>query len=92
MRLALFTLALSAALPTASAQSPAQPDSRAAADAVAADVLAWRRDIHQHPELGNRETRTSQLARLGSSWMWPPWEWSGARGTSLCIQAHHLVR
>jgi len=24
-------------------------------------VLAWRRDIHQHPELSNRETRTSKL-------------------------------
>src|SRR5687767_13923218 len=25
------------------------------------DVLAWRRDIHQHPELSNREFRTSKL-------------------------------
>ncbi len=24
-------------------------------------VVEWRRDIHQHPELGNRETRTSAL-------------------------------
>jgi len=24
-------------------------------------VVAWRRDIHQHPELGNREVRTSKL-------------------------------
>jgi amidohydrolase len=24
-------------------------------------VLAWRRDIHEHPELGNRETRTAAL-------------------------------
>jgi amidohydrolase len=24
-------------------------------------VLAWRRDIHQHPELGNREVRTAKL-------------------------------
>ena len=24
-------------------------------------VVAWRRDIHQHPELGNREFRTSKL-------------------------------
>lgn len=23
--------------------------------------IAWRRDIHEHPELGNRETRTSKL-------------------------------
>jgi amidohydrolase len=28
---------------------------------VDADVLAWRRDIHQFPELGNREFRTSKL-------------------------------
>ncbi|MCW5619548.1 MAG: amidohydrolase [Burkholderiales bacterium] len=24
-------------------------------------VIAWRRDIHQHPELGNREVRTARL-------------------------------
>lgn len=24
-------------------------------------VVAWRRDIHEHPELGNREVRTSKL-------------------------------
>jgi amidohydrolase len=34
-------------------------DERAAR--LAAKVLAWRRDIHAHPELGNREFRTSQL-------------------------------
>jgi amidohydrolase len=31
------------------------------ARAVEADVIAWRRDIHQHPELSNRETRTATL-------------------------------
>jgi amidohydrolase len=32
-----------------------------AAAAIDAKVIAWRRDIHQHPELGNREFRTSAL-------------------------------
>src|SRR5687768_13918766 len=31
------------------------------ADAVRGKVVAWRRDIHQHPELGNREFRTARL-------------------------------
>src|SRR4051812_11088435 len=33
----------------------------AAADRIEPKVVAWRRDIHQHPELGNREFRTSAL-------------------------------
>ncbi|MDH5832374.1 amidohydrolase [Luteimonas kalidii] len=32
-----------------------------AAQRVQAKVVEWRRDIHQHPELGNRETRTAAL-------------------------------
>jgi amidohydrolase len=30
-------------------------------DALLARVQAWRRDFHQHPELGNRETRTAGI-------------------------------
>ncbi len=41
-----------------------------AAAAVQASVIAWRRDLHQHPELGNREFRTAgvvaeHLRKLG---------------------------
>ena len=28
---------------------------------IEARVIAWRRDLHQHPELGNREFRTSKI-------------------------------
>ena len=28
---------------------------------VESKVIAWRRDIHEHPELSNRETRTAEL-------------------------------
>jgi amidohydrolase len=33
----------------------------AAADAVEQRVVAWRRDFHEHPELGNREVRTAKI-------------------------------
>ncbi|WP_293409121.1 amidohydrolase [Phenylobacterium sp.] len=33
----------------------------AAAKALQPKVVAWRRDIHEHPELGNREVRTAGL-------------------------------
>jgi len=34
---------------------------QAAATAAMPQVLAWRRDFHQHPELSNREFRTSKI-------------------------------
>ncbi|MEE4163227.1 MAG: amidohydrolase, partial [Woeseiaceae bacterium] len=41
--------------------SPASADlARSLAD-VEDDVIAWRRDIHQNPELSNREFRTAEL-------------------------------
>ena len=36
-------------------------DFRAQADAMLAQLIAWRRDFHQHPELGFQETRTSSI-------------------------------
>lgn len=56
------SLALTAMFGAASAGaqiSGAQID--AAAGKVDAKVITWRRDIHQNPELSNRETRTSKL-------------------------------
>jgi amidohydrolase len=32
-----------------------------AADAIEPQVVKWRRDIHQHPELGNNEFRTAKI-------------------------------
>jgi len=48
-----------------SAQQPdvetlrAEVDTRS--DAVTDKVIAWRRDLHEHPELGNREFRTAGI-------------------------------
>lgn len=52
-----FALSLLALLPPAFAADPAAE----AASGIDAKVLAWRRDLHAHPELGNREFRTSKL-------------------------------
>ena len=59
MRRLPFVLFMLFAAP-AFAQENADSASRLA-DAVNGKVLAWRRDIHQHPELGNREFRTAKL-------------------------------
>ncbi|HEV2145998.1 MAG TPA: amidohydrolase [Longimicrobiaceae bacterium] len=59
---ALASVALAGAVPAAAQDAAAL---RAEADRRAAEVqprvVAWRRDIHQHPELSNRETRTAKL-------------------------------
>jgi amidohydrolase len=55
--------ALPALLLAASPAAAAVPIERVetAANAVEPRVIAWRRDIHQNPELGNREVRTAAL-------------------------------
>ena len=66
-RLALATALLAPA--ALLAQGPSAPTDAAVA-AVMPKVVEWRRDIHRHPELSNRETRTGamvaeHLKRLG---------------------------
>ncbi len=45
----------------ATAQQPEPTDIRAKIAEVEDWVIGWRRDIHQNPELGNREFRTARL-------------------------------
>lgn len=62
---ALTALLLSVAVPALAQRKDGGDDLAREIDtrmeAVMPKVVAWRRDIHQHPELGNREVRTSKL-------------------------------
>ena len=60
MRRTASLLALSLAI-ACNANAQQRPEVEQAARALQAKVVAWRRDFHQHPELGNRETRTAKL-------------------------------
>jgi len=53
-------LLLAVAAPSVGAQSM-DADIQRAVQGVMPRVVAWRRDLHAHPELGNRETRTAAL-------------------------------
>jgi amidohydrolase len=62
MRLLSFpvlALAATASLHAQNSRLDAEVDRRAAQ--IVSKVVAWRRDIHEHPELSNRETRTADL-------------------------------
>lgn len=48
--------------PILTAQTDAsEPDMRIEVTKIEQKVITWRRDIHEHPELGNREFRTAAL-------------------------------
>ena len=59
----VLALAVFASLPGESRADAAalEAEVRKRAAAVEEKLIAWRRDIHQHPELGDQETRTSKL-------------------------------
>jgi len=60
MRLAfLLIVAFNSSLVAQSSRLDAEIDRRAAQ--VEGKVVEWRRDIHAHPELSNREVRTAQI-------------------------------
>lgn len=59
LRLAAFAAALLSSTATYAVTTAESIDLKA--KALESKTIAWRRDIHQHPELGNREIRTSKL-------------------------------
>ncbi|GAB2962357.1 M20 family metallopeptidase [Hymenobacter coalescens] len=77
MKFLRFPVLLACGLLVAGSQSATAQKTTALASRIEAaaarmqpQVVAWRRDIHEHPELGNRETRTAalvaaELKRLG---------------------------
>ncbi len=64
IRLVLLLLAVLPATSfsqTSSTANPLAPEIDRLAQELNPQVVAWRRDFHEHPELGNRETRTSKI-------------------------------
>ena len=49
------------AIPAISQNIAVRNQVNAAVDKIEPKVIAWRRDIHEHPELGNNEVRTAAL-------------------------------
>lgn len=56
-----FIIALLAVATSSFAQSKLKPSLSQKADALKSKVIAWRRDFHEHPELGNQEFRTAEI-------------------------------
>jgi amidohydrolase len=66
MRLSACFAALLTAIPVPSPAQSSQPDALATAidrttKEILPQVVTWRRDFHQHPELGMQEVRTSKI-------------------------------
>jgi amidohydrolase len=61
VRVTALAFVIGSAGTAAAAQSPSPASMERRIDAIEPKVVEWRRDLHQNPELGNRETRTSKL-------------------------------
>jgi amidohydrolase len=61
MRRAIVLSGLLAVISMNGFASDLTPELDSLADELEPKVIAWRHDIHEHPELGNREFRTSAL-------------------------------
>src|SRR5688500_5585677 len=61
MRRTLALLVATTSVASAQQSNVLTPAIVAKIQALEPKVVAWRRDIHQHPELGNREFRTAKL-------------------------------
>lgn len=61
MKKSILMMLSAAVLASPLASADLKSDLETAIAAVQPRVVAWRRDIHQHPELSNRETRTAAL-------------------------------
>jgi amidohydrolase len=61
MKKALLILALTSSQAGAQQSNVLTPALAAKIQAIEPKVVAWRRDIHKNPELGNREFRTAKL-------------------------------
>ena len=58
----LLPIAVSVVLSTATAPANVfAADAAATLEALQPEIAEWRRDIHEHPELGNHEVRTAKL-------------------------------
>ena len=70
MKIILLVFPLLLSITAYARQDKLRDEISIAANKIEAQVIAWRRDIHEHPELGNNEIRTSgivakYLASLG---------------------------
>ncbi|WP_408608595.1 amidohydrolase [Caulobacter endophyticus] len=60
-KVSVLSLMAATAFSAPALAAPAAAKVEAAAKAAQPKVVAWRRDVHEHPELGNQEVRTAAL-------------------------------